>query len=180
MSQADPSQDVHTFEANDELVKPPELDRKPGQASPPFSVFATSLDMILRNRRNPKQTDKKRDIIEKFFNEWRKRVDLDLFPVVRLLLPEVCIQAISVRLGCHGRYFSCFIRLSSQRDRQRATYGVKEQALAKIICKVLGLDVHKSPDAHRLINWKEPLKDEVPLPLILTLMFSVRTDLSLC
>jgi DNA ligase-4 len=48
-----------------------------------------------------------------------------------------------------------------QRDRQRSTYGVKEQNLAKLYIDALGLDKHFSADANRLLNWKQPAPGEV-------------------
>jgi DNA ligase-4 len=47
-----------------------------------------------------------------------------------------------------------------QRDRERATYGLKETALAKCYVEVLGLDP-KSEAGHRLIHWKQPRPGDV-------------------
>lgn len=53
----------------------------------------------------------------------------DIFPCIRLLLPE--------------------------RDRDRSVYGIKEQAIARVYIEVLGLDKH-SEAAQRLLKWKQP------------------------
>lgn len=65
---------------------------------------------------------------------WREYVGMDLYPLLRLLLP--------------------------QKDRERAVYGLKEKALARAFIKALGLDP-KSPDAVRLVNWKRPTDKDV-------------------
>ncbi|GHJ87568.1 hypothetical protein NliqN6_3970 [Naganishia liquefaciens] len=72
---------------------------------------------------------KRRDQIVNMIQQWRANVGPDLYPFFRLLLPE--------------------------RDRERATYGIKETALAKCYVEVLGLDP-KSDAGHRLIHWKQP------------------------
>ncbi|CDO73307.1 hypothetical protein BN946_scf185008.g69 [Trametes cinnabarina] len=60
---------------------------------------------------------------------WRQEVGYDLFPVLRLILP--------------------------QKDRERAVYGLKEKNLAKAYIKLIPLGRH-DPDAIRLLNWKKP------------------------
>ncbi|KAJ9107908.1 hypothetical protein QFC19_002651 [Naganishia cerealis] len=72
---------------------------------------------------------KRKEQITSMIQQWRDNVGLDLYPFFRLLLPE--------------------------RDRERATYGLKETALAKCYVEVLGLDP-KSEAGHRLIHWKQP------------------------
>lgn len=55
-----------------------------------------------------------------------------------------------------------------QKDRERATYGLKESGIAKAYIAALGLDRH-SRDATRLLKWKQPTKDNVgPLTIFLT------------
>jgi len=54
-----------------------------------------------------------------------------------------------------------------QKDRERATYGFKEAALAKAFISSFGLN-EKSKDAQSLINWKKPGDEGVSLfPVIL-------------
>lgn len=47
-----------------------------------------------------------------------------------------------------------------QKDRERATYGLKEAGIAKAYIGALGLDKH-SRDAVRLIKWKQPTRENV-------------------
>ena len=58
----------------------------------------------------------------------------DLYPVIRLLLPD--------------------------KDRERVVYGMKEKNLAKAYIKIIPLE-SKSPDAIRLLNWKRPSEQHV-------------------
>lgn len=51
--------------------------------------------------------------------------------------------------------------LLHQRDRYRATYGVKEQGIAKLYIEVLSLDRKTNGGADRLLKWKQPTKDSV-------------------
>ena len=60
---------------------------------------------------------------------WREQVGYDLYPVLRLILP--------------------------QKDRERAIYGLKEKNLAKAYIKLIPLG-SKDPDAIQLLNWKKP------------------------
>lgn len=55
-----------------------------------------------------------------------------------------------------------------QKDRERATYGFKEAALAKAFISSFGLN-EKSKDAQSLINWKKPGEEGVSMinPLLL-------------
>lgn len=64
----------------------------------------------------------------------------------------MCVLALASSADCY---------LCAQRDRQRSTYGVKEQSLAKLYIEALGLDKNLSADAMRLINWKQPAPGEV-------------------
>jgi DNA ligase-4 len=65
---------------------------------------------------------------------WREQCGLDLYPVLRLILP--------------------------QKDRERTMYGLKEKALAKAYIKLIPLQM-KDPDAIRLLHWKRPAEKEV-------------------
>lgn len=47
-----------------------------------------------------------------------------------------------------------------QKDRERAVYGLKEKALAKIYIKLIPLQ-RQDQDAIRLLNWKKPTEKEV-------------------
>jgi DNA ligase-4 len=71
----------------------------------------------------------KRNIIERFVATWRKQVGNDFYPAMRLIIPD--------------------------KDRDRAMYGLKEKAIAKVLIKLtrIGKD---SDDAKHMLNWKLP------------------------
>jgi len=80
---------------------------------------------------------------------------MDLYPLLRLLLPEVRSTFASSP--------SSEIQLTDkelQRDTRRRTYNLKEQKLAKAIVTALDLPP-ESADARKLINWKVPTKEDV-------------------
>ncbi|EPQ56491.1 DNA ligase 4 [Gloeophyllum trabeum ATCC 11539] len=93
--------------------------------STPFSVL-TALFEKLQNERKP---EKRRKMLDSWFDHWRKEIGYNLFPVLRLILPQA--------------------------NRERAMYGLKEKNLAKIYIKLIPLGT-KDPDAIRLLNWKRP------------------------
>ncbi|KAI0272769.1 ATP dependent DNA ligase domain-containing protein [Gloeopeniophorella convolvens] len=101
----------------------PEAPQNHGTA--PFSVLSGLFDK-LQNERKP---EKRRRFLSAWFDHWRKEVGPDLYPVLRLILP--------------------------QKDRERATYGLKEKNIAKTYIKLIPLGP-KDPDATRLLNWKKP------------------------
>ncbi|KAF1836301.1 ATP-dependent DNA ligase [Decorospora gaudefroyi] len=71
----------------------------------------------------------KRNIIERYIANWRKQVGNDFYPAMRLIIPD--------------------------KDRDRAMYGLKEKAIAKVLIKLtrIGKD---SDDAKNMLNWKLP------------------------
>ncbi|KIW03508.1 uncharacterized protein PV09_05274 [Verruconis gallopava] len=71
----------------------------------------------------------RRNIIERFISRWRKQVGNDIYPALRLIVPE--------------------------KDRDRAMYGLKEKTIGKLLVKVIGIDKN-SEDAYNLTNWKLP------------------------
>ncbi|KAF2126891.1 DNA ligase 4 [Dothidotthia symphoricarpi CBS 119687] len=71
----------------------------------------------------------RRNIIERYIANWRKQVGNDFYPAMRLMIPE--------------------------KDRDRAMYGLKEKAIAKILIKLTGIN-RDSDDAKHLLNWKLP------------------------
>ncbi|VDB87968.1 unnamed protein product [Peniophora sp. CBMAI 1063] len=93
--------------------------------TPSFGALASLYNKLSRER----QHDKRRKAIDTWFEQWRKVVGPDLYPVIRLLLPD--------------------------KDRERIVYGMKEKNLAKAYIKIIPLQT-KSPDAIRLLNWKRP------------------------
>ncbi|KAI1796674.1 DNA ligase 4 [Ganoderma leucocontextum] len=109
--------------AEDHPVEYPEPPKNNGSA--PFHVLAALFDR-LQTERKP---DKRRKLLASWFDHWRKEIGPDLFPVLRLILP--------------------------QKDRERAVYGLKEKNLAKAYIKLIPLG-RQDPDAVRLLNWKKP------------------------
>ncbi|TFY80531.1 hypothetical protein EWM64_g3480 [Hericium alpestre] len=107
----------------------PESDSYPprpeNHGSAPFSVLSGLFDK-LQNERKP---ERRRKLLSAWFDHWRKEIGNDLYPVLRLILP--------------------------QKDRERAIYGLKEKNLAKAYIKLIPLGT-KDPDAIRLMNWKRP------------------------
>ncbi|KAI9683150.1 MAG: DNA ligase (ATP) [Trizodia sp. TS-e1964] len=78
---------------------------------------------------NPSPHEIRRNTIERFISRWRKEVGNDIYPALRLILPD--------------------------KDRDRAMYGLKEKAIGKLLVKTMR--IHKnSEDARNLLNWKLP------------------------
>lgn len=71
----------------------------------------------------------RRNIIERYVASWRKNVGADFYPAMRLIVPE--------------------------KDRDRAMYGLKEKAIAKIIISITKIN-KDSDDAKQMVNWKLP------------------------
>lgn len=69
----------------------------------------------------------RRAIIERFIDRWRKEVGNDIHPALRLIIPD--------------------------KDRERAMYGLKEAAIAKLLIRVMKID-KDSEDGFNLRNWK--------------------------
>lgn len=105
----------------------PEPPRNFGSA--PFSVLAELFDKLQDERKH----EKRRRMLDTWFTHWRKEKGHDLYPVLRLMLP--------------------------QKDRERSVYGLKEKNLAKTYIKLIPLGMRDS-DAIRLLNWKRPAGTE--------------------
>ncbi|GFZ52023.1 DNA ligase 4 [Saitozyma sp. JCM 24511] len=93
--------------------------------TPAFAVLCSMMDRL-----RSEEAGKRKDTLQRFFRLWREKVGSDLYPLIRLLLPD--------------------------RDRERPVYNLKEAMLAKCYIEVLGLDKH-SEAAQRLIKWKQPI-----------------------
>lgn len=76
-------------------------------------------------------SEQRRITIETFFSNWRNKVGNDVFPAMRLVLPDS--------------------------DRDRSVYRLKEQTIAKLLIKLMKISP-KSEDGHSLLNWKVPGK----------------------
>lgn len=87
---------------------------------------------------------------------WRKEVGNDLYPVLRLLLPQV--RALEY---WYSKLASYDVRVY-KKDRERAVYGLKEKNLAKTYIKLIPLGM-KDPDSIRLLNWKRPTEKNVSI-----------------
>ncbi|GAA5885480.1 hypothetical protein JCM3774_003364 [Rhodotorula dairenensis] len=101
----------------------------------PFGVLCGIYDELEKATRMKykHKAETKGDMIEHFFRLWRERIGNDLYPVVRLMLPE--------------------------RDTRRRTYNLKEQKLAKALVEALDLP-RSSSAAIKLEHWKTPTKDD--------------------
>lgn len=97
--------------------------------SAPFSVLAGLFEKLSTERKS----ERRRRLLDVWFNHWREEIGHDLYPVLRLILP--------------------------QKDRERAVYGLKEKNLAKTYIKLIPLGI-RDPDAIRLLNWKKPTEKD--------------------
>mgnify|MGYP003624109963 CR=1 FL=1 len=116
--------------------------------SPPFHTLFTELfDPLMDTQKKGRQPpgprrkagphghsnlsphEAKRNIIERFIANWRKTVGNDFYPAMRLIIPE--------------------------KDRDRAMYGLKEKAIAKVLIKLTKIS-KDSDDAKHMLNWKLP------------------------
>ncbi|KAF8920563.1 DNA ligase 4 [Mucidula mucida] len=95
----------------------------------PFGILTGLFEKLSGERKR----DRKEKLLNAWFNHWREEKGKDLYPVLRLILP--------------------------QKDRERAVYGLKEQNLAKTYIKLIPLGP-RDPDAIRLINWKKPTEKD--------------------
>lgn len=73
--------------------------------------------------------EQRRHIIERFIIRWRKEVGNDFYPALRLILPD--------------------------KDRDRGVYGLKENAIGKLLVKLMKIDKN-SEDGYNLLHWKLP------------------------
>lgn len=116
----------------------------------PFhELYTTLFNPLLDNKKKPKgqvvarakqgphgsgsrpPREARRDIIERFISRWRQEVGDDFYPALRLMIPE--------------------------KDGDRAMYGLKEKAIARLLVKLIKIDKN-SEDAQNLLNWKVPGK----------------------
>ncbi|UKZ79161.1 DNA ligase 4 [Trichoderma virens FT-333] len=73
--------------------------------------------------------EQRRHIVERFITRWRKEVGDDFYPALRLILPD--------------------------KDRDRGVYGLKENAIGKLLVKLMKIDKN-SEDGYNLLHWKLP------------------------
>lgn len=79
------------------------------------------------SRQTPQEARKA--IIQRYIQHWRMKVGNDIYPVIRLIIPE--------------------------KDRDRAMYGLKEKTIGKLLVRLMKLN-KDSDDAYNLLNWKLP------------------------
>ncbi|CRK30476.1 hypothetical protein BN1708_000991, partial [Verticillium longisporum] len=77
----------------------------------------------------PSPSEQRRHIIDRFISRWRKDVGNDFYPAMRLILPD--------------------------KDRDRGVYGLKENAIGKLLVKLMKIDKN-SEDGYNLLHWKLP------------------------
>lgn len=53
-------------------------------STPPFSLLCTMMDRL-----RSEEANKRRDTLSRFMNLWRIKVGNDLYPLIRLILPDV-------------------------------------------------------------------------------------------
>ncbi|KAJ3559037.1 hypothetical protein NM688_g581 [Phlebia brevispora] len=126
--------------AEDHPITYPEPPKNVGSA--PFYVLSSLFDR-LQNERKP---EKRRKLLDSWFNHWRQEKGYDLYPVLRLILP--------------------------QKDRERAVYGLKEKNLAKIYIKLIPLQ-RTDFDAVRMLNWKKPTERDATSGDFPTVLYEV-------
>ncbi|KAF2822293.1 DNA ligase 4 [Ophiobolus disseminans] len=116
--------------------------------SPPFHTLFTELfDPLMDTQKKGRQPpgprrkagphgqsnlsphEAKRNIIQRFIAGWRKNVGNDFYPAMRLIIPD--------------------------KDRDRAMYGLKEKAIAKVLIKLTKIS-KDSDDAKHMLSWKLP------------------------
>ncbi|KAF6834460.1 DNA ligase I [Colletotrichum plurivorum] len=73
--------------------------------------------------------EQRRHIIERFISRWRNEVGNDIYPALRLILPD--------------------------KDRDRGVYGLKESTIGKLLVKLMRIDKN-SEDGYNLLHWKLP------------------------
>ncbi|ORZ16003.1 ATP dependent DNA ligase domain-domain-containing protein [Lobosporangium transversale] len=101
-------------------------DNDPTVPSPPFHDLVMLLEEISRKR------TEKSPLLRRYFQEWRENGYGDMFPVIRLILPQL--------------------------DRERGRYGLKEQKMADLYIISLNILPGSEP-AIKLKNWKEGSRD---------------------
>nr|ODN87629.1 hypothetical protein L203_03409 [Cryptococcus depauperatus CBS 7841] len=121
-----------TQDGKDGKLAPSAVFQRPEGCSNPNSTPAFSLVCAMMERLKKENSFKRFEILERHFALWRAKVGSDLYPFIRLLLPD--------------------------RDRERPVYRLKESTIAKCYVEVLGLEKNGS-SAIRLVKWKQPTND---------------------
>ncbi|THG99158.1 hypothetical protein EW026_g3144 [Hermanssonia centrifuga] len=114
----------------------------PNVESAPFYVLSSLFDKLSTERK----PEKRKKLLGSWFNHWREEKGYDLYPVLRLILP--------------------------QKDRERSVYGLKEKNIAKIYIKLIPLG-RNDPDAIRMLNWKKPTERDASSGDFPTVLYEV-------
>ncbi|KAH7325206.1 ATP dependent DNA ligase domain-containing protein [Rhizoctonia solani] len=110
--------------------------------SPLFSKIADLFEALRLERRQ----EKRKTMLLRWFANWREKVGTDLYPALRLILPD--------------------------KDRERAVYGLKETSLGKCFLAAMGVDP-KSTDGKRVLNWKKPTPENPTVGDFTTTLYEV-------
>ncbi|KAJ7733239.1 DNA ligase IV [Mycena maculata] len=122
---------------------PPKYPTPPqNMGSAPFGILVALFEKL----QNERKQDRRKKLIATWFNHWRDEKGHDLYPVLRLILP--------------------------QKDRERTVYGLKEKNLAKTYIKLIPLGM-RDADAIRLLNWKKPTEHDKTSGDFPTVLFEV-------
>ncbi|KAK9472745.1 ATP dependent DNA ligase domain-containing protein [Dipodascopsis tothii] len=102
--------------------------------SPPFHVLISGLFAPLAAAARPglggrRHYETRRDILARFIARWRREVGPDIYPCLRLVLPQT--------------------------DKARQMYGMKEKVIGRHLVRLLGL-APESDDAQAMVAWKVP------------------------
>ncbi|RYP44839.1 hypothetical protein DL768_008738 [Monosporascus sp. mg162] len=103
------------------------LNENKKQPSGPSATIRSRRGM--RGSSKPSPHEQRRHIIQRFMTRWRKEVGNDIYPAMRLILPNS--------------------------DRDRAVYGLKESNIGKLLVKLMKIDKN-SEDGYNLLRWKLP------------------------
>ncbi|KAJ6518705.1 DNA ligase IV [Mycena sanguinolenta] len=137
-----PSSAPHSPEPQQEDEQPKYPTPPHNTGSAPFGILVGLFDKLQTERKQ----DRRKKFLDTWFNHWRDKNGYDLYPVLRLILP--------------------------QKDRERAVYGLKEKFLAKTYIKLIPLGM-RDPDAIRLLNWKKPTEHDKTSGDFPTVLFEV-------
>ncbi|KAI5298354.1 DNA ligase (ATP), partial [Ascosphaera atra] len=143
------SEEEHQQELHEEEEKYPNRPHNHGRTWPFHTLFTDLFNPLNENKKKPtgpavarrragphgasaahlNPQERRRDIISRFISRWRADVGDDIYPAFRLIIPD--------------------------KDRDRAMYGLKEKAIAKLLIKVMKIN-RDSEDGQLLMNWKLP------------------------
>ncbi|KAF5383569.1 hypothetical protein D9615_003519 [Tricholomella constricta] len=138
---------------NSPKLQPLGQNEEPSYPAPPQNMGSAPFGILVglfEKLQNERKHDRRKKLIDAWFNafwqHWRDEKGHDLYPVLRLILP--------------------------QKDRERAVYGLKEKNLAKTYIKLIPLGM-RDPDAIRLLNWKKPTERDKTSGDFPTVLFEV-------